>query len=83
MTMHITEALAIKYAEFTGSSVKVCREVWKHSGSNDCDVEWELATVSDGLHCVRNTFKTLTELNRFILDKMELRKQNEILFRKF
>ena len=81
--LHNMKGIAMRYAEFTGDSVKIETSVWKHRDDIKCSVDWSLSTVGgfdSNLHCERKEFKTISELHDFVVGRIEAK---EILFRKF
>ena len=79
------KGLAVRYAEFTGYSVKIEMDIWKYRSvvGENCSVEWRLSAVG-GVHpnltCKLEKFKTFTDLHDFVIGQI---KKKEILFRKF
>jgi hypothetical protein len=83
-TIDKTKKLTDAYYQLKRMSTCITITIWKHSQtSHEFNIEYDLSTVSNMHECRQKYFKTLEDLEEFIKDEINYRKENEILYRRF
>ena len=88
MRIKRAEELSKLFADFIGESVAITHESWTHrnitySTTNGIPKTTIRFSYFTGKDCNQREFSNLDEVEKFINNRMNWRKQNEILFRRF